>query len=329
MNDPASQVEGAISESATPSKDAIVAAAKDLERACREKAAQHGPALPDTAFTWIVPYAETYCSPDPNDPKQAVTELAAVRKNFESGQVTAVSGLASKIEDWEGKAADSFYDHFLAPFPQAVTNQIGITEELSVALRCYESMLRSGRADTLQILKKATQVVEAFDGDKGASASVGLTIVAAVTTILTGAPASALGVTMGLNLATGTRAAATVGTAMIAANQTISGDTVSEIMDSMRTSWTDVRKEMDNKERLLGEALAKTHDEVNQILNSGSQTTLQKLLPNEGTGSGGRTTNEGGLEGRPSDGPPDSGNDSQPDILDGEHNDTPEFRPPS
>lgn len=328
MNDPGEAVKDGISEAETPSAGDITAAAQAVEQAFRDKVAIHERPWPEASYEWIVPYAETFCEPDPKEPQTASTELEAIRDNLKSGQVTAVSGLGPKIEDWEGEAADSFYDHFLVPFPQAVDNQVGIAEELRTALQCYESLLRSGRHDIKLILDKTKGVVDGYDGDKTASAQFGLSIVIALTAILTAGPTGGLSLTMNLNLATVAGSAAIATNAVITADQTIGGDTLGEIMEAMMKAMTDVRKEMDHKEKLLGEALGKTHDEVNAILNTDNQTTLQKLLPNEGTGSGGRTVYEGGMELTPGNGPY-SGNDDQPDVIDGEDNDTPEFRPPA
>lgn len=283
----------------TPDEDDIVAAAKALEKSVLAKVAEHEPGpWPESAYTWIVPYFKHFCYPDPLGPKTVADDLGMIRTSLKSGQVTAVQGLTPMIEDWEGKARDSFYDNFLVPFPDAVTNQIEVVDELRLSMWAYENILRSGRVDAKKLLEETKKVVDSFDGDKAAKTQFALVIVGSIAGVMKDWGAGAY--KLGLSLVNGS---ATAGKGAHSYSQSISGKTVAEIFGSFISAAEELRPLMDEQEQKLAEALSDSNETVDGYLNSSDPKTLMTLLPNEAANDG-------------------------PDITDGKPGDTGEFRPP-
>lgn len=283
----------------TPTEDEIVASAKALEAAVREKAAMHEPPWPENCFTWIVPYFKHFCYPDPLGPKTIADDLGMIRASLKSGQVTAVQGLTPMVEDWEGKARDSFYENFLVPFPDAVNNQIEVVDELRLSMWAYENILRSGRIDAKKLLDETKKVVDSYDGDKAAKTQFFLVIVGSIAGVMKdwGAGAYRLGLSLVNGSATGTKGAHEY-------SQSVSGKTVSEIFQSFINAAEELRPLMDEQEQTLADALSSSNGTVDGYLNSTNPKTLMTLLPNEVADDG-------------------------PDITDGyQPTDRREFRPP-
>ena len=270
----------------TPSESDIVASAEAMIASFRQKVGEHEPGpWPESAYTWIVPYFKFFCYPDPLAVQIMADDLGLVRQSIKSGQVTAVQGLTPQIEDWEGKARDSFYENFLVPFPDAVENQTEVIDELRIALWAYESILRAARVDAKKLLDETKKVVDAYDGDKSGKTQFAFTIIAAFAGVVKDLPRG--GATLGLALVGNT---ATLGKGAQTAATDIGGKTVADIMNSFIAAAEEIRPMMDDQEQKLAAELDKSNATVDGILNNSDPKTLMQLLPNEVGTDGARIT---------------------------------------
>jgi hypothetical protein len=230
-------------------------------------------------YQWIIEEFRYFHERWPSFPRTMAEHCEDAKKTIQSGRMTPILGVSETVaSNWSGTASDNFHDYFLAPFVmRAVTNQQALLDELAVAMYGYEALLKQARVVAMDIATQSTNALDSLMPEAaGISGEQALgmagVVIGVVTAVATGG--TAVGVSLGLIGA----GLSLVG--MLAASPRIGGDTVDEVLQSLRTTLDQRHQEMDDVEESIATALGKTDAEVAKHLD-GSPLDVGTVLPNE------------------------------------------------
>jgi hypothetical protein len=229
-------------------------------------------------YQWIPEAFVYFYERWPSTARALAEHCENAKRSIQSGRMTPIVGVSETVaNNWGGTARNNFHDYFLAPFiTTAVTNQQALLDELAVGMYAYEGLLRQARVVAMDI---AAKTIDALDGimpdDVGLSGDQVLGTVGVVLGIVTAVATGGSGVGVSLGLIGAGLSAVSV----VAAGQ-ISGETVDEVLQSLRTTLEQRRQEMDGVEEAIAAALEETRGGVAESL-GGDPLDVGTVLPNE------------------------------------------------
>jgi ribosomal 50S subunit-associated protein YjgA (DUF615 family) len=271
-----------------PSREDVISAA-EMVKTTAEKAkrrqddrmvtASAGQYTPqDYDFDWIVAYFTKFHERDGAEPARMADQLGRVRQRLLTGRDAAVAALNAAVRNWSGEARDSFHTYFVTPFPDAVTNQTEVVDELRISLWAYQAVLGHARRDAKVIATKAADLLESLDDFKVSDATVALAVVGAAESVTSALSTEAV---LGLPLLAG----GDMEPSSVAAVQDLEGYDVISVLDSMKKLLDAVEQAMSEEEERLGRQLADGNAVIEQILAVGphahAQPARTTLLPAE------------------------------------------------
>lgn len=174
-----------------------------------------------------------------------------------NAELAKLSGSASYIEDWTGRAAMEFKSTFIDPFPTIVHNQFLVTSVLSAALQAEREIWVNARRDIDKIAHDTLEALDRMDDCGKNEWTMTFTVVAAVATI------AAVPLTMGAALAVtavaaGSAAAATmIGTE--APTVRFSGESASAVVSQMRMAISKLTEYIIEQESKIAQAMTGTY----------------------------------------------------------------------
>ncbi|MGH8792715.1 MAG: hypothetical protein ACRDXX_08725 [Stackebrandtia sp.] len=202
------------------------------------------------AFGYIVPMFEMYAQRDPDRIESMQGQLTNVRATLKHSAPEAVDTVKGYVQDWEGRAAESFTTEFLQPLPQIKTNQLQLVEELSKSLDVVREMLTSSRRDIVGIGRETEAALDGLEnsGETALALSVVSNVVSMIGSGAGGNPAgvAASVVSGGVDIAN---------SIMAYEQQKLGGGDVMEVVDSMIKAHEDLWTVRETVEERLAELL--------------------------------------------------------------------------
>lgn len=186
-----------------------------------------------------------------HDPITGITYVGNV-------ELAKMSGAASYIEDWTGRAAMEFKSTFIDPFPTIVHNQFLVANVLRAALQAEREIWVNARKDIDKIAHDVLEALDRMDDCGKNEWTMTFTVAAAVATVaavpLTGG--AALAVTA---VAAGSAAAATMIGTEAPPTIRFSGESASAVVSQMRMAISKLTEYIIEQESKIAQAMAATH----------------------------------------------------------------------
>ncbi|ADD41195.1 hypothetical protein [Stackebrandtia nassauensis] len=121
--------------------------------------------------------AFNYGLPESMDTMITSVEYATVELNQDNLGMEQVKGA---VEEWQGNAADAFFEKFTMPFPQIAANHLNSLIALSTAIRSSQGIIYSARQSVINIGDQTITALNAIKQKKKTSWQEKLLIVAGV-----------------------------------------------------------------------------------------------------------------------------------------------------
>jgi hypothetical protein len=217
----------------------------------------HSLAVAQRIGTSIVPQFEWFLRPDPVALEAMETALRIVSGPYSEPRADPTLGnliiIPGMIEGWIGQAASVFKENFVADLPGIRANQLALAEELAIAVRAMHTVVITSRQKVQEIGDRTIEALDALPSG-GDSGSVLLTIMAALLPVLGIPGTSALGLAIvGGGLSVG---AQLTSEAAQSRQVVLEGGTVEAVLNSMDRAIADLKTEIAEAERIIGQVLA-------------------------------------------------------------------------
>ncbi|MGH8882015.1 MAG: hypothetical protein ACRD0P_32475, partial [Stackebrandtia sp.] len=190
--------------------------------------------------------------------------------------------LSAQLANWQGEAQKAFYWNFLTPYPNAVSNQTAVADELIVAISAYEAILHSARKDAKSIAENATKAVESFDGGKMSGAKSTFSIIGAAAGVIGAAvKGPAAGIVMALvsgSTDVGKDKSEEDGDEQSGAFE-VSGGSPKALLESIRQNLTNLEQKMLAEEQGLAHALNADVGQVDMLIGRDGTGDSPTLIP--------------------------------------------------
>lgn len=240
----------------------------------------------------------------PTFAQTAVQHLQTAKTHIQSGQMSQIVSVGDVVEKWSGEAKNDFKGNFLDPFIQPVNpNQQLIFEELTTAMLGYQALLEAARRDLKTVLSDAKKVLDSIKaGDKSPTDTTNnldlLGSVIAVAGVVAGfAAAPVTGGTTAV-LALGLLGAGVAATkTLITMEQSFKSDTAIGVMDELGKKLENMKKQMDEEEQSLVDALTTSHGSMSSSVTSTDSLSKAALIPNEPVDDGTPNLTDGEVPG--------------------------------
>ena len=254
------------------------------------------PELTDASdYDWIKAYFEPLYDREPNNASDMADAVGATKESLESGRTTVISQATSMVEKWAGEAQHDFKKYFLDPFPNAITNQKAVVDELRVALHIYEGVLRQARVDAKKIADETKKVLDSLNDCTADDWKVALGLIGVAAAVVGAIPTggASLGIAGAMALV-GAGASLTT-TAIDAAN--IEGGSVSSVLNSCKDALEKAREQMTSEEQAIADALNDSNSGIDGVLSQTDPLDVATVLPHEPTGDGTPNLTDGNTPG--------------------------------
>jgi hypothetical protein len=118
---------------------------------------------------------------DPGLIDPMLDDLGSVWLNLDANVVANTETVKLRLAEWQGEAARSFRDNYLAYFERANGHQLSLLEEIRKALLAYRTVLTQSRAKIMEI---GSTAINAFNSIGSDNIALNLAIVAAIAPVV-------------------------------------------------------------------------------------------------------------------------------------------------
>jgi hypothetical protein len=205
----------------------------------------------------IPPRFEWFTQRDPTRLNAMLEDLNFVKTDLSEVVTAKIDLVKADVQDWRGTAAEQFTENFLSPFGQIRLNQIGLVDELTVALEAERKILEESRRNIVQIGDGTLTALNALD-DGGTDWGMILTVAGAVVGVV-GAVATG-GTSLAITFALIGGGISVAGAAV--AEASVHGDTVEDVITSMDDAIRKLKEAIADEEDILVRALTQDVDTV-------------------------------------------------------------------
>ncbi|HZN76376.1 MAG TPA: hypothetical protein VFC00_32515 [Micromonosporaceae bacterium] len=205
----------------------------------------------------IPPRFEWFTERDPTRLDSMLGDLNFVKNGLSEGVTAKIDLVKGDVQDWRGTAAEQFTENFLSPFGQIRLNQIGLVDELTVALEAERKILEESRRNIVQIGDGTLTALNALD-DGGTDWGMVLTVVGAVVGVVGAAATGGTSLAITFALVGGGLSIASAAVA----EASVHGDTVEDVITSMDEAIRKLKDAMADEEDILVRAMSQDVDTV-------------------------------------------------------------------
>ena len=204
--------------------------------------------------------------------ESAADQIEAAIDALRSHNMSYLSQVADFTIEWSGDARDAFVLEFIGPLAgTAISEQQRLLAELQAALWAYDALLRRARVNAYDLADKTTDVLASLTETSPDEAKVQISILAVVVSVLTVIETGGTSSAIALGLMSSALNTATTG---VDAHAIISGDTTSDVMNSLKEALDNLTIEMNASEQAIADALSKTQTYVEADLRNTHQSNL-------------------------------------------------------